>query len=1098
MPNNLLPSLIDEGRALEKRHDWVAALEPYGKALATALERDDFSKAAEISELMGFSNYRAAMQAGNPREFRSRMSQATDAYSRAAKLAGKLEGTESLAEKCHYEAKAAYTSSWLEPDICSRKRLLDRCWKLEKKALGHHKKLGDRFKLGKTCNELCMCQVDRLDLEWNKRKRKQMLEEALTYGETAIATLSDVGGQTELWRAYCTTSTHYYFGALGLELEKRRQYERKSLDYSEKAVELSEKIGDSFHIGLSSIWSGSTVMDFTDNLDLAANHFKKALQCGITTRDNYLIGRASYLLAHLTAWKMVAEEDPEKIREGSKKCEKYSRDAIHHYTSISNDQEIASGYYWLAENYIILARSTEATSKKKRAILKKSIMAGRKGLDHARRSGSIHATWFILHTLSKSLFRMSTMEMETEVKKRLLDEALHHRQENIEALGQALPYYFWNSGVYYNYLALIQAELAEIESDENWKKVFLGDAVKSAESCVNLCLKHGKLTRGENAVLGGYYSDFGRTLNRFHLLTEDSGTLRKSKEAFKCAVERYGKADLPSRVAESFWRLAKTQNKLQNYVDSAEGFEAASNSYRNAAKGLPRLKDFYSEYATYMQAWSEIERARYAHAREDYGHATKHYKKAADLHESTSAWRYLAPNYSAWVQLEQGEDSSRKEQSRRAITAFKKAAEQFGKVKQALVEEITKIQGTDEKEMAIELNKASDLRQKYCIGRIAVEEAKILDRQGDHTLSSKKYGSAAETFGEVAVAMEHEWARKELKPIIYLCLAWQKMTLAEAKASSSMYLEAAELFEKAKEYSLNEKAMMLALGHSHFCKGLEAGIRFEDTLDAVSHSNATRHLESAANYYVRAGFRTASEYAKASKRLFSAYMYVDKAQAETDPMKKTQHYRMAGKLLQASADSYLRAKHPEKSEVVGRLLKSIKEEQQLATSLAEVLHAPTATSTTSSFITPNPNCEEAVGLEKFEHAHVQSNLIIRDEELDIGEGTTLCIEIANAGNGPATLVRVEGIVPAAGFEVTETPEMYRVKGDCLDLRGKRLDPLGTEDVKISVKPLIKGVFLVKPRIIYTDETSRYKFHEPEPATITVKELGIKGWIKGRR
>ena len=29
-----------------------------------------------------------------------------------------------------------------------------------------------------------------------------------------------------------------------------------------------------------------------------------------------------------------------------------------------------------------------------------------------------------------------------------------------------------------------------------------------------------------------------------------------------------------------------------------------------------------------------------------------------------------------------------------------------------------------------------------------------------------------------------------------------------------------------------------------------------------------------------------------------------------------------------------------------------------------------------------------------------------------------------------------------------------------------------------------------------DETGNYKSHEPEPVTITVKELGISGWLKG--
>jgi hypothetical protein len=35
-------------------------------------------------------------------------------------------------------------------------------------------------------------------------------------------------------------------------------------------------------------------------------------------------------------------------------------------------------------------------------------------------------------------------------------------------------------------------------------------------------------------------------------------------------------------------------------------------------------------------------------------------------------------------------------------------------------------------------------------------------------------------------------------------------------------------------------------------------------------------------------------------------------------------------------------------------------------------------------------------------------------------------------------------------------------------------------------------------VLYLDENGKYKSHMPEPITITVKELGIKGWLKGER
>jgi hypothetical protein len=58
--------------------------------------------------------------------------------------------------------------------------------------------------------------------------------------------------------------------------------------------------------------------------------------------------------------------------------------------------------------------------------------------------------------------------------------------------------------------------------------------------------------------------------------------------------------------------------------------------------------------------------------------------------------------------------------------------------------------------------------------------------------------------------------------------------------------------------------------------------------------------------------------------------------------------------------------------------------------------------------------------------------------------------------------------------------------------------LKTEEVKFTLRPNIQGEFFLKPTVLYLDENGKYRSHEPEPINITVKELGIKGWLKGER
>jgi uncharacterized repeat protein (TIGR01451 family) len=136
-------------------------------------------------------------------------------------------------------------------------------------------------------------------------------------------------------------------------------------------------------------------------------------------------------------------------------------------------------------------------------------------------------------------------------------------------------------------------------------------------------------------------------------------------------------------------------------------------------------------------------------------------------------------------------------------------------------------------------------------------------------------------------------------------------------------------------------------------------------------------------------------------------------------------------------------------------------------------------------------------LERFENANIQANIITRQKQLKVGENLDLEIELVNAGKGPAQLVKINQIIPE-GFELVEKPETCRVEDSYINMKGKRIDPLRTEEVRLALKPKVQGEFSLRPTILYLDENGKYKSHEPEPVNITVKELGIKGWLKGER
>jgi len=1093
--------IFGKAEVLEKKYDWIGAARLYEQALFS-VGMNDFLNKGEIQERIGFCFHRAAMQAESREEFREKMQRAIEAYGKASGFYEKLVDSQKTGWVFRCQAVAKYLGCWLASDPSEKRKLLDECLELEDRALTIFSESGNMLEFGRTYNELPLVTFFRFYLERDMQTSKDIIEKGQEWGEKAVAALSELGNLHESAKAYCILAICleplWYF--LTPDPEEQEKTRLKAVKYLNKAVDVSEKVGDDHLLGLLHLWLGIAKETGKE----AVKHFEKTLECGKRTRDKFLTGNGLDFLAFVTYWGAIATEDPERRREQYEKAMRLYDEGQHQFSIISFMSPRGgvigppAGY---VEHYFLLSLD-ETDPEKRLEFIEKSEKAGIEALKLAEDSDMPIVIQITLHTISKTLEERAHIESDPSEKRSLLEKALNYREETIAIMEKLIPFSYWDLGVMYNYLAGIKAELAEIELDLHGKRRLFEEAVSSKEKCLQLCNKVTPYLERmgsvqEFAALRGYQDAYATLLIRLNSLTNKPEYLRKAVEILHKAIESAKKLDMTSFIAESHWKTARAQDALGEHLKATENFSQASEGYMKAAEKMPQLKFLYQELASYMQAWSELEKAKHHHTKRQYGQAKEHYERAANLHKATQRWNYLHLNYLAWARLEEAEDLSRKEQTEEARDLFQQAANLLKEAKQTTKAKLEKIELKDEREMVADLVKASDNREEYCIGRIALEEAKILDKKGDHYSSSEKYGSAAETFERILQALESEQDRKEFSLIISLSRAWQKMMMAEAKAQPALYGEAAELFKQAKELTLDEPTSLLALANSSFCRALEAGTEFEAIRDTTLYLTAKKHMEAAASYYLKAGYEGASEYAKATNRLFDAYVYMHNAETETEPRKKAQFFQMAEEMLQASAGSYMKAKHPEKSEEVKILLESVKEERQLAMSLSQLLHAPTIASTTTSFSTPTPTYEKAVGLERFEHADIQANLILRAKEAKVGEDVDLEIEMVNAGKAPALLIKVQEVIPEA-FEIKEVPETCRFEDRYINLKGKRLDSLKTEEVKIVVKPLSRGIFTIKPRILYLDENGKYKSHEPEPVPITVKELGIKGWIKGER
>ena len=107
----------------------------------------------------------------------------------------------------------------------------------------------------------------------------------------------------------------------------------------------------------------------------------------------------------------------------------------------------------------------------------------------------------------------------------------------------------------------------------------------------------------------------------------------------------------------------------------------------------------------------------------------------------------------------------------------------------------------------------------------------------------------------------------------------------------------------------------------------------------------------------------------------------------------------------------------------------------------------------------------------------------------------LLFTISNTGKAPATLMRIENMARSK-LEGVATSGIYSFKGNNVDLKEKRLPPSTTEEITITINPLAKGEYKIKPRIIFLSDTNESVSYELKTIDLKVTDLGLADWLRG--
>ncbi len=1083
--SKLADDLLARAASVIANYGWMRAAELYEQALAGLGPEQESLKTALITELLARAYYKGAFQAESRDEFKRRM-QLSEASDGRASTIYEREGDEATARLV--KARGLFAGSWTKDEYKDRGSIINESLSLADEAARLFEVRGDKRRLAESRRDLLTYLLQATSYTLEAKIVKEQYEKGLGIAPKAIEGFENLDDQDALLECL-NDVVQFFIQSEGIvELARYRELTKKAEEHVSRMTELAGKIGTAHALALAeemASWIAFNTGDTAKSLSLLMSSVIKAEE----TRDSFLIGdiKSSFVLAAKFAG--TESEDGEQMRKILEEGSKFGPKAIANL-EISSAPSMAFTYSNYAECYTMLAMFVETEPQMKRARLRTAIDIARTGMKYESPSES----WGdVGHALSKALYFLATIETHAETKALLLKEALALREQTVRKEELRRPD-SWNAGVMRNYLALLKAELAKTIVGSTSKIDLLNSAVSDMEECVSRCAKVAGVVPVYVGTLALYQEWYGDILYELHALTGEPDIAQRAVKAYGETIATLARVEHVGPTAGVRWKTARIYDALGDYSQASNMFRRAAEDYKLATEKVPGSLTAFTELASYMHAWSIIEEARLHHDQEQYLLAAENYTTAAGILRETRSWSQLAKHYEACSFLEGGEALSRQGRHEKALESFNGAVKAFQETKAALANTIGGGAGSQEIQELKNWLGVTEGRERYCHGRATLEEAKVLDQKGDEEGSSRKYGSASEVFRALLKEATVEQSRREMETLMLFCEAWAKMKQAETEASGELYNEAAESFRKAKETATTKRLRLLALANASICKSLESGSLFRSSRNTQLYSEIKKQLETATDYYQEAGIQDAADWTRATGNLFDALVHLADAATERDSKKKTEFYSLAEKHLQLAARLYKQAGYPVKREEALKHLERAKEEKELLLTPVELLaESPALTGMTVAPVSLIR--DQAVGLERFEAANVVGNISLVQKEASVGADIVLELEMANVGKTAATLMKLENIA-AEGLELDREKIPHRVEDSFIDLKGKRLEYLKTHEVKIPMKAKRKGGFELRPRILFVDEKGNYRSYDFEPVSLTVRELGVSGWLKG--
>ncbi len=814
MPESSHPreQILAEAAKKTSDYEWMEAAALYEQALRLGIE--DASEQARVSASMAKCYFEGAFQAETRDSFKNRIVQARTAYEKAREQFHKV-GLESRARLS--EARGLFGEYWIRDSSDERRELVRRAISTVEDAVKALRGSGDISTLAEAEKDLLTYHLESLQFNLNFKTVKEETDKMARTAENAIAVYRDLDS-TSLLECMSIALLVSVMSHAELGLGSRAEVFESARRQEREMREIAEKLETPYSRFLSAEASGIISHVLQGNFSESLKAAEEALGLAKRTGDKALIGRATSWIASSSFWMGIGEEDLERKRESLERGGREALKAIEILKVPMLKQILTQALEAYTESNTVIAITIETEPSRKKERLRKAIEVSRQGMKGETDPGVLGS---LSHSLSKALLFLATLDVSPEEKSELLQESLRLRQEVVRLADSRLAPNTWDQGVSRNYLALVKAELASIHQDNYAKVELLESACMDMQKCLSICSISP--TPGQLPVVAQYAEWYGDVAVKLLQLTGSTDASHQATRAYETAIDYNVKIGHLASVPNIRWKIASAYDQSGQYGEASREFQLAAEAYRAGANKLPACESCFADNAFYMEAWSFIEKARLHHGEEQYLLAAEEYQKTAEVLKQTTQWAPLTKHYLGCSYLEGGEalarqewpDSS-KESFRTAVAAFQESRIQLGD----LLKEAQDPARIKELKGWVELNSG---RESYCLARIQLEEAKLLDKTGEKGASSSKYRSASASFKVLMGEAQTEQAKSELGTLGLLCEAWAKMKEAEANASPELYASAAEIFLETEKTTSREKLRILAMANASICKALEAG-----------------------------------------------------------------------------------------------------------------------------------------------------------------------------------------------------------------------------------------------------------------------------------